>query len=127
MYLLCYLQDTVGIWGTFYLYQLPVTDSTPPETETTAHSLAATLGFIGLHDDIQNEVLEQIVSVVGYDRDPVCFGYPMSCARIPTPPCYSLAVIFRSLKTMPSWTKYSPCSTRRYACSVRITPLRDDE
>ena len=41
------------------------------ESETTAQSLAATLGFIGLYDDVQNEVLEQIVSVVGYDRDPV--------------------------------------------------------
>ncbi|KAG6850123.1 hypothetical protein H0H93_000745 [Arthromyces matolae] len=38
--------------------------------ETTAHTLAATLGFLGLHQDIQEEVVEQIVSVVGWDRDP---------------------------------------------------------
>jgi hypothetical protein len=54
-------------------------------SETTAQSLAATLGFIGLYDDVQNEVLEQIVSVVGYDRDPVCtsFSY-LSILRFPT-------------------------------------------
>ncbi|KAJ7485344.1 cytochrome P450 [Mycena latifolia] len=38
--------------------------------ETTAHTLAGTLGFMALHDEIQNEVLEQIISVVGTDRDP---------------------------------------------------------
>jgi hypothetical protein len=40
-------------------------------TETTAYSLASTIGFLSLHEDIQEEVLEQIQSVVGYDRDPV--------------------------------------------------------
>ena len=39
--------------------------------ETTAHTLAATLGFLGLHEDIQEEVYEQIISVIGLDRDPV--------------------------------------------------------
>ncbi|KAF8068982.1 cytochrome P450 [Lyophyllum atratum] len=43
--------------------------------ETTAHTLAATLGFLGLHPDIQEEVLEQIVAVVGWDRDPVFEDY----------------------------------------------------
>ncbi|KAJ7158318.1 cytochrome P450 [Mycena crocata] len=38
--------------------------------ETTAHTLAATLGFMAIHDEIQEEVLEQIISVVGTDRDP---------------------------------------------------------
>lgn len=39
--------------------------------DTTAHTLAATLGLLGLHEDIQDEVYEQIISVVGPDRDPV--------------------------------------------------------
>ncbi|KAJ7686679.1 cytochrome P450 [Mycena rosella] len=38
--------------------------------ETTAHSLAGTLGFMAIHEGIQNEVVEQIMSVVGRDRDP---------------------------------------------------------
>ena len=45
------------------------------ESETTAQTIAAALALIGLDDDVQNEVLEQIVSVVGYDRDPVCVDY----------------------------------------------------
>lgn len=40
--------------------------------ETTAHTLAATLGFLGLYNDVQEEVLEQIISVIGHERDPVC-------------------------------------------------------
>ncbi|KAJ7662974.1 cytochrome P450, partial [Mycena rosella] len=38
--------------------------------ETTAHTLAATLGFMAIHDEIQDEVLEQILSIVGTDREP---------------------------------------------------------
>ncbi|KAF5379107.1 hypothetical protein D9615_005952 [Tricholomella constricta] len=38
--------------------------------ETTAHTLETTLALLALHQDLQNEVYEQIVSVVGYDRDP---------------------------------------------------------
>jgi len=38
--------------------------------ETTAHTLAATLGFMAIHDEIQDEVLEQILSVVGTGREP---------------------------------------------------------
>lgn len=39
--------------------------------ETTAHTLAAALGLLSLHPDIQDETVEQIIKVVGYDRDPV--------------------------------------------------------
>ena len=42
------------------------------QPETTATSLAATIAYLALHPDIQNELVEQIESVVGYDRDPVC-------------------------------------------------------
>jgi cytochrome P450 len=39
--------------------------------ETTAYTFAATLGFLGLNPDLQDEVVEQILSVVGNDREPV--------------------------------------------------------
>ncbi|KAJ7485307.1 cytochrome P450 [Mycena latifolia] len=38
--------------------------------ETTAQTLAATLGFMAIHEEIQNEVVEQIMTVVGPDRNP---------------------------------------------------------
>lgn len=40
-------------------------------TETTAHSLAATLGLLALNDYVQDEIFENIIGVVGYDRAPV--------------------------------------------------------
>lgn len=43
--------------------------------ETTAHALAATLGFLAVYDDIQEEVFQQIISVVGSERDPVFDDY----------------------------------------------------
>ncbi|KIK06373.1 hypothetical protein K443DRAFT_674356 [Laccaria amethystina LaAM-08-1] len=43
--------------------------------ETTAHALAATLGFLAVYDDIQEEVFQQITSVVGWERDPVFDDY----------------------------------------------------
>ena len=42
-----------------------------PFLETTAHALAATLGFLGLYENIQEEVHQQIISIIGHDRDPV--------------------------------------------------------
>ncbi|KAG6860150.1 hypothetical protein C0995_015073, partial [Termitomyces sp. Mi166 len=39
--------------------------------ETTAHTLSATLALLAIHQDIQNEIFDHIVSVIGYDRDPV--------------------------------------------------------
>ncbi|KDQ31693.1 hypothetical protein PLEOSDRAFT_1061813 [Pleurotus ostreatus PC15] len=44
--------------------------------ETTAHTLAATLGLISLYEDIQDDVLQQIADVVGFDRDPTLQDYP---------------------------------------------------
>ncbi|KAJ7485346.1 cytochrome P450 [Mycena latifolia] len=38
--------------------------------DTTAQALAGTLGFMAIHEEIQNEVVEQIMSVVGPKRDP---------------------------------------------------------
>ena len=39
--------------------------------ETTAHSFAATLAHLAADQDVQQEVLDQIISVVGWDREPV--------------------------------------------------------
>ncbi|KAL0067455.1 hypothetical protein AAF712_005443 [Marasmius tenuissimus] len=38
--------------------------------ETSAHTLAATLGFLAVDEAAQDEVLQEIIDVVGYDRDP---------------------------------------------------------
>ncbi|KAG6909412.1 hypothetical protein DXG01_000565 [Tephrocybe rancida] len=40
-------------------------------SETTAHTLSATLALLALHQEIQDEILEHILSVVGCDHDPV--------------------------------------------------------
>jgi hypothetical protein len=39
--------------------------------ETTAVALAATIGFLGLHSEVQEEIYQKIIEVVGHDRDPV--------------------------------------------------------
>ncbi|KAH9973784.1 cytochrome P450 [Lactifluus volemus] len=44
--------------------------------ETTAYSLASTIGFLGLHSDIQEDLYEQIVEVVGHDREPTFEDFP---------------------------------------------------
>ncbi|KAG6830546.1 hypothetical protein H0H87_007745 [Tephrocybe sp. NHM501043] len=44
-------------------------------TETTAHTLSATLALLALHQDIQTEILEHIVEVVGYEHDPMYNDY----------------------------------------------------
>ncbi|KAJ3550511.1 hypothetical protein NM688_g5063 [Phlebia brevispora] len=43
--------------------------------ETTAHTLAAALGLLSLHPEIQEEVFDQIISVVGCERDPAFEDY----------------------------------------------------
>jgi len=47
-------------------------------TETTAHTLGATLGFLAYYPEIQEEVYEHILSVVGKNRDPVASRFPRS-------------------------------------------------
>ncbi|KAJ7892768.1 cytochrome P450 [Mycena olivaceomarginata] len=44
--------------------------------ETTGSSLAVTVGYMAIHDHIQEEVVEQIMSVLGPDRDPDFSDYP---------------------------------------------------
>jgi len=62
--------------------------------ETTAHTFAATLGFLGLYNDIQEEVLEQIISVIGPERDPAIEDYP----RLDK----VLAVFYEALRLFPA-------------------------
>ena len=51
--------------------------------ETTAYSLSATLGFLGLYENLQEEVYQHIISIVGHDRDPV-FSITRKCLLNPT-------------------------------------------
>ncbi|KAF7344608.1 hypothetical protein MSAN_01943000 [Mycena sanguinolenta] len=62
--------------------------------ETTANSLAATLAYISLHQDIQNEVVEQIMSVVGPDRDPDYDDYS-KLDKV-------LAIFYEAIRIMPT-------------------------
>ncbi|KAF8637894.1 hypothetical protein AX17_002517 [Amanita inopinata Kibby_2008] len=62
--------------------------------ETTAHTLSATLGFLGYYQDIQDEVAEQVISEIGYDRDPGLDDYN-KLYKI-------LACFYESLRRFPS-------------------------
>ncbi|KIK52840.1 hypothetical protein GYMLUDRAFT_49679 [Collybiopsis luxurians FD-317 M1] len=62
--------------------------------ETTAHTLAATLGFLALNQDAQDEVFEQIEEVVGFDRDPEFEDYN-NLNKV-------LAAFFEALRLFPS-------------------------
>ncbi|KAL0565153.1 hypothetical protein V5O48_016877 [Marasmius crinis-equi] len=44
-------------------------------TETTANALAGTFGFLAAHPEIQKEVYDHIVDVVGMERDPTFEDY----------------------------------------------------
>jgi len=44
--------------------------------ETTAVALAATIGFLGLHSEVQEEIYQKIIEVVGHDRDPTFDDFP---------------------------------------------------
>lgn len=50
---------------------VPLQSDTNLGLETTAHTLAATLGFLAYYPEIQEEVHEHILSVIGKSRDPV--------------------------------------------------------
>lgn len=58
--------------GPHYLHSTQVLNVYYPET--TARSLSATIGFLALYDDLQEEIYQQIISVVGQERDPVSTG-----------------------------------------------------
>ncbi|KAF5343692.1 hypothetical protein D9757_014535 [Collybiopsis confluens] len=62
--------------------------------ETTAHTLAATLGFLAINKNAQDEVYEQIKEVVGVDRDPEFEDYG-NLNKV-------LAAFFEALRLFPS-------------------------
>ncbi|KAJ3761578.1 cytochrome P450 [Lentinula raphanica] len=62
--------------------------------ETTAHTLAATLGFLALNQDVQNEVFKQIEEVIGHSRDPEFEDYH-KLNKV-------LAAFFEALRLFPS-------------------------
>ncbi|KAF8345234.1 cytochrome P450 [Amanita rubescens] len=45
-------------------------------TQTTATSLASTIAYLCSYPDIQDELVEEIESVIGYERDPTMEDYP---------------------------------------------------
>jgi hypothetical protein len=82
-------------------------------TETTAHSLAAAIGLLSIHENIQEDVFGQIQSVVGYDRDPVSPGVSRRCLLF----LYQ-TMDGRYLTTMPSLTRFLAHSMKQSECSV---------
>ncbi|KXN80680.1 Cytochrome P450 4d8, partial [Leucoagaricus sp. SymC.cos] len=62
--------------------------------ETTAHTLAATLGILAYYPEIQEEVYEHIISVIGKTRDPVWDAFN-KLEKV-------VAVFFESLRLFPS-------------------------
>ena len=59
---------TLAIPLLFTILLLPLSDTS---TDTTAMTLNATLGYLGLHDDFQQEVYEEIMSVMPTEADSV--------------------------------------------------------
>jgi len=62
--------------------------------ETTAYTLAATLGLLALNQDSQDEVYQQIEEVIGHDRDPEIEDYH-NLNKV-------LAAFFEALRLFPS-------------------------
>ena len=87
--------------------------------ETTGHTLAATLAFLALHNDIQEEVYEQITSVVGPDRDPVgvYMGYPG------LPPLILLLKVFGDYPKLDKVLAVFYEALRMFRSSILIHPL----
>jgi hypothetical protein len=73
--------------GLCMLYLAAQNEHLMVSAETTAYSLASTIGFLGLHSDIQEDLYEQIVEVVGHDREPVSYNVSriISCCDIEVP------------------------------------------
>jgi hypothetical protein len=70
--------------GLCMLYFIVQNEQLMASAETTASTLASTIGFLGLHSDIQKDLYEQIVDVVGHDREPVSYNVSriISCCDI---------------------------------------------
>ncbi|KJA21393.1 hypothetical protein HYPSUDRAFT_42029 [Hypholoma sublateritium FD-334 SS-4] len=61
--------------------------------ETTARSIAITIALLSVHDDLQEEIYEHIISVIGFERDPVYDDYT-TLNKV-------LAAFFESLRMFP--------------------------
>ncbi len=69
----CFLPVTVSersLWGT-QRNNGERAHETCCDLETTARGISTTLAFLCLDDDLQEEIYQHIVSVVGRERDPV--------------------------------------------------------
>jgi len=62
--------------------------------ETTASTIAATIGFLGLYSEVQDDIYQKVIEVVGHDRDPV---RPTPFRRL------HLVTRRRSMRTSLSW------------------------
>jgi hypothetical protein len=82
-------------------------------TETTAHTFAAALSYLAINPDIQQEILDHIISVVGWDGKPVREYFSIIRNALTD------YLFPRLLKIMANLTKSLPCSTRLFDYSVR--------
>jgi len=62
--------------------------------ETTAHTLAATLGFLSVYPEFQEEVYEEIKSIMGNKREPTLDDYPKFTK--------TLAAFYETLRMFPA-------------------------
>jgi hypothetical protein len=76
------------VCGPRFVHSLPHRADWIPHdcAETTAYALAATIGFLGLHSEVQEDLYQQVMEVVTGDSDPV--GHKVS--RIV--PCHDVQV-----------------------------------
>ncbi|KAJ7211319.1 cytochrome P450, partial [Mycena pura] len=65
--------------------------------ETTAHTLAATFGFLAINEEIQEEIVQHILEVVGTDREPQFEDYAKLDKVLAV--FYEAARMFRKLKS----------------------------
>ncbi|KAF8644316.1 hypothetical protein AX16_008524 [Volvariella volvacea WC 439] len=63
--------------------------------ETTANSLVAVLGLLSIHDDIQNEIYEHIISVIGNNKSDPAPGDYYKLNKV-------LAVFYEAVRMYPS-------------------------
>ncbi len=106
------LRDTVLIFA----YSAVHNGLTFP-TETSAHTLAATLADVSIHPDIQQQIVDQILLIVGIDRVPV--SPPPMCLRLNWTHCNHFHVI-RNSRSFLSWIKFSQFSWKPCAYTVRL-------
>ncbi|EJD08595.1 cytochrome P450 [Fomitiporia mediterranea MF3/22] len=78
--------------------------------ETTGHTLAATLGYLGIYQEEQGAVYEQIMSVFGNERDPTFEDYP-ALYKV-------LSAFYEALRLIPAGSTMIRRNTRATTLSV---------